>query len=148
MRDWEEPVSNHNEFPGGQDMAEEAARKAEEARARAHTTVSGAAREADRAVERMRGGGQMNERMNEGLRAAGTQLSGLARQLRERAPAGQGGEAAHSAASMLDRGAGYLQSADAETIRGDLEGWIRRNPLQALAVGVGLGFALGRALKR
>lgn len=151
-------MSNHQEFPGGQDMAEEAARMAEEARRRAHATTGGVAGEAHRVVDRAadevhklkghEGGAAATERINRAIGAAGQQMGGLAQQLRERAPQGQGGELAHSAAEALDRGAGYLQGADVDTLRGDLERWVRRSPLQALAVGVGVGFVIGRAFKR
>lgn len=149
-------MSEQNQFPGGQDMAEEAARRAEEARGRAQTTASKVAGEAHEVIGRanaqinpMQGqGGQVNERLNQSLRAASRQMGDLAKQLRQRAPAGQAAEVAHVAASALDQGAGYLQHADAQSIQDDLERLIRQNPLQALAVGVGLGFLLGRAFKR
>lgn len=151
-------MSNQHEFPGGQDMAEEAARMAEEARRRAHATTSNVAGGAHGAIDRAAdqagkleghgGGAEVNERLNRAIGAAGQQIGSLAQQLRERAPHGQGGELAHSAAEALDRGAGYLQGADVDTLRGDLERWVRRSPLQALAVGVGVGFVLGRTFKR
>lgn len=137
-------MSNPNEFPSGQDMAEEAARAAEVARGQARTTRSSVRRAASDQV----GATPMNERINQALGATGRQLNSLAQELRARAPQGQPGAMASSAAEVLDRGAGYLQGADAESLRGDLERLIRANPLQALVIGVGVGFLLGRTLKR
>lgn len=148
---------NHNQFPGDQDMAEDAARVAEEARGQALRAAGKANREAQEVLDQASAGfarlegrdsaAPMNERINQGIKAAGQQIGGLAEQLRQRAPEGQGGEVAQRAATLLDQGAGYLQGADADTIRSDLERLIRRNPLPALGLGVALGFVLGRSLK-
>lgn len=151
------------ELPGGQDMAEDAARMAEQARARAHGVTSDVSREAHRAidnasrqVDRMaRDAGlpgapppPMSERINQAMNVAGQQMSSIAGQVRQRAPQGESGEAAYKAADALELGGRYLQQTDPETMLGDVERMIRQNPLQAVGLGVGLGFLIGRALKR
>lgn len=129
-----------NEFPSGQDMAEEAARQAEAARSRAREAIGQAGEQG--------GSAQLNERLNQGIRTASRQMGSLAQQVRQRAPEGQAGEVAQATAGVLDRGADYLQGADIESLQSDLERMIRRSPLQALAIGVGVGFLIGRTLKR
>ncbi len=129
-----------NEFPSGQDMAEEAARQAEAARSRAREAIGQASEQG--------GNTQLNERLNQGIRTASRQMGSLAQQVRQRAPEGQAGEVAQATAGVLDRGADYLQGADIESLQSDLERMIRRSPLQALAIGVGVGFLIGRTLKR
>jgi ElaB/YqjD/DUF883 family membrane-anchored ribosome-binding protein len=136
----EPTVSNYHEFPSGQDMAEEAARQAETARNQAREVIGQAGEQG--------GGAQLNERLNQGIRAASKQMGSMAQQVRQRAPEGQAGEVAQATASVLDRGADYLQGADIESLQSDLERMIRRSPLQALAIGVGVGFLIGRTLKR
>jgi ElaB/YqjD/DUF883 family membrane-anchored ribosome-binding protein len=127
---------------GGEDLAEQAARAAQEAR---RTMAQGAAQARELAEKAQ--AGQPAEQLNQAIATAGQQLQGVARQVRQLAPEGQTGEVAGRAADLLERGGSYLQSADTDTIRTDLEQLIRRYPLQALAVGLGIGFLLGRGRK-
>jgi ElaB/YqjD/DUF883 family membrane-anchored ribosome-binding protein len=162
------------ELNGGQDQAEQAARAAQEARQRAHDATSHVAAEAHSAIDqgadraaaaaararasadKLSGQAEAkalqisqdaNQRVDQALTAAGQRLHTVAQQVRQSAPEGQAGELAGRAAEALDRGGSYLQSADANTVIADLEHLIRRYPLQSLAVGLGLGFFLGRGGK-
>lgn len=93
--------------------------------------------------------GQAGERINDAMTSTGEQMTNLAQQVRERAPSsGQAGEVAAAAATALERSGDYLQRADLQTVRYDLEGMIRQHPIEALAIGVGLGFLLGRSMNR
>src|SRR5438876_7762228 len=89
-----------------------------------------------------------NERADTAMSAAGQRMEDFAATLRERAPEGRMGEVAMGAADALKRGGDYLESADLNVVRGDLEDLVRRYPMHSLAIGFGLGFLLARAFRR
>ena len=68
---------------------------------------------------------------------------------RERAPAtGPVANVADTAADTLDRAGTYLQQQDLADMRADLEGMIRRYPVQSLLIGFGVGYLLARSTRR
>lgn len=93
-------------------------------------------------------GSQAADKIDSAMTSAGNQMDNLAQKVMEKAPDGPLGDAAVNAAGALERGGRYLQQADVESIRGDLEGIIRRRPLESLAVGLGLGFIIARGLRK
>jgi len=93
-------------------------------------------------------GSTANERADSAMSAAGQRMEDFATTLRERAPEGRVGEFAVGAADALKRGGDYLESADLNMVRGDMEDLIRRYPVHSLAIGFGLGFLLARAFRR
>jgi len=82
------------------------------------------------------------------MTATGEQMSTLAQTVRENAPEGKAGEVASKAADALDRGGEYLQTADLQMVRSDLERVIREHPIESLLVGVGVGYLVARATRR
>ena len=56
--------------------------------------------------------------------------------------------AANSVADKLDRLGGYLEEQDLAGVRDDVEGVIRRYPVETLLVGLGVGYLLARRLYR
>lgn len=149
-------MTSNNEFSGtfsggpanlnsAEGQAEEAARAAEDLR---RSVERGVAKAHDAGEEMQnkatQGALQANDQLNQAISSAGQQLQSAARQVRQLAPEGQAAALAASAADLLERGGGYLQSADTSTIVADVEYIVRRYPLQALAVGFGLGLVLGR----
>lgn len=93
-------------------------------------------------------GSQATERVDEAISSAGQQMSNLAQTLREHAPDGKVKEVAETAAGALERSGQYLQQADIQTVRSDLEMLIRRHPVESLLIGFGLGFVLARGMRR
>jgi vacuolar-type H+-ATPase subunit H len=87
-------------------------------------------------------------KVDSAMTATGEQMSTLAQTVRENAPEGKAGEVASKAADALDRGGEYLQTADLQMVRGDLERVIREHPIEALLVGVGVGYLVARATRR
>jgi vacuolar-type H+-ATPase subunit H len=87
-------------------------------------------------------------KVDSAMTATGEQMSTLAQTVRENAPEGKAGEVASKAADALDRGGEYLQIADLQTVRGDLERVIREHPIESLLVGVGIGYLVARATRR
>jgi vacuolar-type H+-ATPase subunit H len=89
------------------------------------------------------------DKVDEAMTATGTQMHTLAQTVREKAPVeGKVGEVASTAADALDRGGRYLQDADLQVVRSDLERAIREHPVEALLVGLGVGYLLARATRR
>ncbi len=91
-------------------------------------------------------GQQASERIDSAMTATGERLSGLAQTVRQNAPAGQVGDVAHNAARALEQSGEYLQRADPNMVRSDLENVIRDHPIEALAIGLGIGFLLGKSM--
>lgn len=136
-----------------QEMADDARDTAAEAAHNARGTLD----EAREKVEDLAGkakekasavGSQAADTIDSALTNAGNRMDSLAQKVIEKAPEGPLGDAATTAASALERSGRYLQQADVESIRGDLETVIRRRPIESLAVGLGLGFLIARALRR
>jgi len=82
------------------------------------------------------------------MATAGQKIEQFADAIRDKAPEGKVGELVTNAASALEKGGNYFGSADMDSVRGDMESLIRRYPVQSLAVGLGIGFLVARALRR
>ena len=87
-------------------------------------------------------------KVDSAMTATGEQMSTLAQTVRQNAPEGKAGEVASKAADALDRGGEYLQTADLQMVRSDLERVIREHPIESLLVGVGVGYLVARATRR
>lgn len=57
-------------------------------------------------------------------------------------------DATSAVGRSLEGGARYLQETDSERIRSDVSGVMRNHPVMSMAVGIGLGFLIGRFLSR
>ena len=79
----------------------------------------------------------------------GGEMKSLAGSIREKAPAGgMCGGAASGIANTLESSSAYLQERNLDGLGGDATNLIRRYPLQALLVGLGVGFLVGRIVRR
>lgn len=79
---------------------------------------------------------------------AGTGIKNLGETIKEQGPQeGMIGDATKSVGATLEQGGKYLEEAGLSGMFGDLTEVIKRNPIPAVAVGVGLGLLLGRALR-
>jgi len=77
--------------------------------------------------------------------AVGRGMESLADTVRQNLPReGVIGSAASTVASGLETGGRYLEKEGLQGMADDLTGLIRRNPIPALFVGIGLGFLLAR----
>jgi methyl-accepting chemotaxis protein len=78
----------------------------------------------------------------------GSGMQSLAQTIRGSAPnSGMIGQATGAVASTLERGGRYLEQEGLQGMGEDLTDLIRRNPIPALLVGIGLGFLLARATR-
>ena len=86
---------------------------------------------------------------NEGAPVIGEKMKSLANVIREKAPhEGKMGTTATKVAGGLESVSYYLQEKKFEHLGEDLSGLVRRYPLQALLVGLGLGFLLAGRKKK
>lgn len=75
-------------------------------------------------------------------------MRSLAGTLRENLPhEGMMGSAGSAVADTLERGGRYLEEEGLQGIGEDLTNLIRRNPIPALLVGIGVGFLIARSLR-
>jgi len=91
-------------------------------------------------------GSNIGHRAEGAVESVGGQMKSLAGTIRENAPAsGVFGNAASGVASTLESGGAYLQEQNLHGMAEDVTGLVRRYPFQALLLGVGVGFLVGRA---
>ena len=88
------------------------------------------------------------ERAREATSSVGSGMQGFAHTLRENLPReGMMGRASSAVADTLENSGRYLQEEGFSGMVDDLSKVIRRNPIPAVLVGLGLGFLLGRTLR-
>jgi len=79
----------------------------------------------------------------------GHSIEAAAGTLREKAPhEGMMGTAASKVADTLEKGGRYLQEEGLGGMADDLTGLIKRNPIPALLVGIGIGYLIAHATRR
>jgi uncharacterized protein YjbJ (UPF0337 family) len=87
-------------------------------------------------------------KMGEAATAVGEQMGSLASTIRDHAPhEGAIATAATAVAGGLESASSYLHEKDYANLATDLTALVRRYPVQALLVGVGLGYWLARSTK-
>jgi uncharacterized protein YjbJ (UPF0337 family) len=87
-------------------------------------------------------------KVGEAATAVGEQMGSLASAIRDNAPhEGAIATAATAVAGGLESASSYLHEKDYANLATDLTALVRRYPVQALLVGVGLGYLLARSTK-
>ena len=87
----------------------------------------------------------VGERAESATQSVGRGMESLAGTIRDRGPqSGFLGGATSGVASALDSSGRYLEEQGLSGIGEDLTNLIRRNPIPAMLVGIGLGFLLAR----
>jgi len=91
----------------------------------------------------------VGKRAEDAASAVGSGMTSLGGTIREHTP-GQGmfGNASGAVADSLERGGRYLQNQGLSGVGGDITNLIRRNPIPAVLIGIGVGFLLSRATSR
>jgi hypothetical protein len=144
MERTKETVSSMTEK--GKDMASSAAHNVGEA-------ASGAVHKAkDMASSVSHAAGDVasnvGHRAEEATSSVGGSMRSLAGSLRENLPhEGMMGTASSAVADTLDRGGRYLQEEALQGIAEDLTSLIRRNPIPAVLIGIGVGYLIARSLR-
>jgi hypothetical protein len=91
----------------------------------------------------------VGKKAEEAASAMGAGIKSLGGTIREHAPeSGVAGSAASAVAGSLETGGRYLQDHGLSGIGADLTTLIRRNPIPAVAIGIGAGFLLAFAISR
>ena len=93
-------------------------------------------------------GATATSKASEAATAVGEQIGSLAGVIRDHAPHdGAIATAATTVAGGLESASTYLKAKDYENLATDLTTLVRSYPVQALLVGVGLGYLLARGTK-
>lgn len=88
----------------------------------------------------------VGHKADDGMHAVGSSLKSAAGSVRDAAPSGMMKNAASCVADSLESTGKYLEAEGFSGIAEDMTALIKRNPIPALFVGVGIGFLLARAL--
>jgi len=121
------------------DLAADIADRAKDAAKDAAHSARDMAKDAANAAER---------RTDSALHSVGEGMESLADKIRDKGPhEGVLGTASDRLAKGLESSGHYLQEEGIAGIADDLTDVIRRNPIPALLVGIGLGFLLARATR-
>jgi hypothetical protein len=125
------------------DFASMASDKAKQA---AGTVGDAASMAADKARQ---AAGAIGQKAEDATQAVGAGMKSLGETIRDKGPQqGMVGAATSGLASTLESGGRYLQEEGIQGIAHDMTTLIRKNPIPALLLAVGVGFLLARATAR
>lgn len=124
------------------DLTERAKDAAASIGEKAQDTASAVAKRAEDAVS------YVGKKADHATDAVGGSLKSLGHSIREHTPdSGTLGNASSAVAERLEHAGRYLEEEGFQGIGEDLVKLIRRNPIPALLVGIGIGCLLGRAMR-
>jgi len=131
-------------------VADKAQQVASEAKDKAQQVADKAQDLGAQAVDKAQDlGAQAIDRADAATTTIGGKMNDAAQTIRDNAPtSGPVANAAGTAADTLEQAGSYLQKQDLSDIRADLEGIIRRHPVESLLVGLGVGYLLARSMRR
>ncbi len=90
----------------------------------------------------------LGDRAEDATSSVGHGMQSLAGTIREKAPqGGMMGSAASTVAGALETGGRYIEEQGLSGMGEDLTDLIRKNPIPAMLIGVGIGYLLARALR-
>jgi ElaB/YqjD/DUF883 family membrane-anchored ribosome-binding protein len=141
------------------DQANQAVDKGREAASHAGEAVSHAASAVGQAVTQKASdvgqavaqkasevGHTVAQKAEDATTAVGRGMENLADKVRDNTPqSGMLGNAGRSVASALDSAGHYVEDKNLSGMMDDVTGLIKRNPIPALLIGLGVGFLIGRA---
>jgi hypothetical protein len=85
---------------------------------------------------------------DDAVSSVGSGMESLAGTMRDKLPGdGYLGSASSAVAGALEKGGHYLKEEGLSGMADDLAGLIRRNPVPAVLIGIGVGFLLARATR-
>jgi len=135
--------SSQHKDPGSQSITQQASGAATAALDSARDMASQAGKKASEAAS------YVSDKAEDATSAVGSGMKSLAGTIRQNAPReGMLGNAGSAVASTLESGGRYLEEHGLSGIGDDLTDVIRRNPIPALLIGIGVGFLIARATRR
>jgi vacuolar-type H+-ATPase subunit H len=139
-----------NAADAARDNLGQAADKARDAASHAGQALSSAASAAGQAVQQAASSTAHNvgQKAEQATAAVGSGMRSLADTVRHQGPdSGMLGSAKQTVAETLDETGKYIEEKNLKGMVDDVSGLIKRNPLPAVLIGLGIGFLLGRALR-
>lgn len=128
---------------GSESMTQQASSAATAALDTARDMASQAGKKASEAAS------YVSQKAEDATSAVGSSMKNLAGTIRESAPReGMLGSAGSAVAGTLESSGRYLEEHGLSGIGEDLTDVIRRNPIPALLIGIGVGFLIARATRR
>jgi len=92
--------------------------------------------------------GNVGHKVDDATGAIGSGMHNLGEKVREKGPeSGFLGKASQAVANTLEEGGRYLEDKKFSGMAEDMTNIIRRNPIPALLIAVGVGFLLARTLR-
>jgi ElaB/YqjD/DUF883 family membrane-anchored ribosome-binding protein len=128
----------------------QAADKAREAASHAGQALTSAASAAGQAVSHAASSAAhaVGHKAEQATAAVGSGMQSLADTVREKGPEhGMLGTASHYVADTLDSTGRYIEDRNLSGMMDDVTNLIRRNPIPAVLIGLGVGFLLGRTFR-
>jgi aspartokinase-like uncharacterized kinase len=90
----------------------------------------------------------VGQKAEDATSAVGGGIQTLADKVRDQGPnQGMLGSATRTVADSLDQAGQYIEDKHLAGMMDDVTGLIKRNPLPAILVGIGIGFLIGRTLR-
>jgi hypothetical protein len=124
----------------------QAAEAAREGLGQVADKAKGAATQAGNAVQSA--ASTVGHKAEQATSAVGHGMQSLAGTVRHQGPDhGMLGTAAHAVADTLDETGHYIEDKNLSGMMDDMTGLIKRNPIPAVLIGLGIGFLLGRTLR-
>jgi len=89
----------------------------------------------------------VGQKAEDATAAVGSGIQSMAAKVREKGPhEGMLGSATQTVASAIDETGKYLHDKNLSGMMDDMTGLIKRNPIPAVLIGLGVGFLIGRVL--
>jgi hypothetical protein len=134
----------------GRDSFGQATDKAKDAASHAGQAVTSAVSAAGQAVSQAASSAAhaVGHKAEQATAAVGSGMQSLADTIRDKGPeSGVMGTASGYVADTLDSTGQYIEDRNLSGMMDDLSGLIKRNPIPAVLIGLGIGFLLGRSLR-
>lgn len=143
------PTNNPKDREQQSQVGKSAAAVAEETRKTAQSIKERAEETAHSLSEKAsEGASAVRDRADDALESAGEHLHSFGEKMREKGPReGTLGSVNESLAGSIEKAGSYLESHGLGDMTDDLTDLIRRNPIPALLVGIGVGYLIARATR-
>jgi len=143
----------HNAYDSAKDAASHAGQAASSLAGQAKDAASNLAGQAKDTASNLAGqakdaASNLGKKAEDWTAAAGHSVGSLAGSLRQQGPSsGMLGKANEAVAEGIESAGHYLEDKNLSGMMDDVSSLIKRNPIPALLVGLGVGYLLGKAMR-